>query len=109
MNTIGIKELQTNPGKLSHTLQNDEYMLITRRGSPLGVALPFDEGLMENGLKNWMAIKAFRAGDLSLGQLAAALGKTKHATLDLLGELKIPFADYDLAEDLKTLDELFPA
>ncbi|OQW98132.1 MAG: hypothetical protein BWK73_53290, partial [Thiothrix lacustris] len=50
MNVIGIKELQTNPGKLSHSLQNNEYMLITRRGEPLGVALPFSHQLMENGL-----------------------------------------------------------
>ncbi len=109
MNVIGIKELQTNPGKLSHLLQNNEYMLITRRGEPLGVALPFSHQLMENGLKNWMALKAFQSGDLSLGQLGKVLGKTKHATLELLGELNIPFADYDLQEDLQTLDELFAA
>ena len=109
MNVIGIKELQTNPGKLSHFLQNNEYMLITRRGEPLGVALPFSNQLMENGLKNWMALKAFQSGDLSLGQLGKVFGKNKHETLELLGELNIPFADYDLQEDLQTLDELFAA
>ncbi|MEB4591540.1 UPF0175 family protein [Candidatus Thiothrix sp. Deng01] len=109
MNVIGIKELQTNPGKLSHSLLNNEYMLITRRGEPLGVALPFGTQLLENGMKNWVALKAFQAGDLSLGQLGKVLGKNKHETLTLLGELNIPFADYDLQEDLQTLDELFPA
>lgn len=54
-----------------------------------------------------MALKAFQSGDLSLGQLSKVLGKNKHATLELLGELNIPFADYDLQEDLQTLDELF--
>lgn len=107
MDIIGIKELQTNPGKLSQSLIKNEYMLITRRGKPLGVALPFTSQLMESGLKNWMALKAFQEGDLSLGQLANALGKNKHETLALLGELNIPFADYDLQEDLDTLDELF--
>lgn len=108
MNTIGIKELQTNPAKLSKTLLADEYMLITRRGEPLGVALPFDNNLMENGLKRWMSLKAFQNGDISLGQLAKTLGMNKHEALDLLGELNIPFADYDLSEDLETLDALFP-
>lgn len=109
MDTIGIKELQTNPGKLSRSLTKNEYMLITRRGKPLGVALPFTSQLMDNGLKNWMALQAFQAGDLSLGQLANALGKNKHTTLELLGELNIPFADYDLQEDLDTLDTLLSA
>lgn len=109
MNVIGIKELQSNPGKLSHCLQNDEYLLITRRGEPLGVALPFSTQLMENGLKSWMSLKAFQTGDLSLGQLGKVLGKNKHETLELLGQLNIPLADYDLQEDLQTLDELFAA
>lgn len=109
MNTIGIKELQTNPGKLSHSLQNDEYTLITRRGEPLGIALPFGGNLLEKGMKPWFALKAFQEGDLSLGQLAKALGKNKQEALMLLGEMNIPFADYDLQEDLNTLDELFPA
>lgn len=109
MNVIGIKELQTNPGKLSKMLLDDSYALITRRGEPLGVALPFSDKLMENGLKTWMALTAFKEGNISLGQLAKTLGKNKHETLEFLGELNIPFADYDLAEDLQTLDDLFPA
>ncbi len=109
MHTIGIKELQTNPGKLSHALLHNEYMLITRRGEPLGVALPFGLPLLEHGMKNWVALKAFQAGDLSLGQLGKVLGKNKYETLALLGELNIPFADYNLQEDLQTLEALFSA
>lgn len=106
MHTIGIKELQTNPGKLSKSLLDDEYTLITRRGQPIGVALPFSHHLMEQGLKPWMALKAFEAGDLSLGQLAKALEKNKAETMILLGQLNIPIADYDLQEDLKTVEML---
>ena len=86
MNTIGIKELQTNPAKLSKTLLNDEYMLITRRGEPLGVALPFDDNLMQNGLKRWMSLRAFKDGDISLGQLAKTLDMNKNQALELLGQ-----------------------
>ena len=60
-------------------------------------------------MKNWVALKAFQAGDLSLGQLGKVLGKNKHETLALLGELNIPFADYNLQEDLQTLEALFSA
>ena len=106
MNIIGIKELQTNPGKLSKSFSNNEYMMITRRGKPIGMALPFSSDLMEQGLKPWMALKAFQEGDLSLGQLANSFDKTKADTLDLLGQLKIPVADYDLQEDMSAINKL---
>lgn len=54
------------------------------------------------------SIQAFKDGDLSLGQLAETLGMNKHEALKLLGELNIPFADYDLDKDLETIDKLFP-
>lgn len=106
MNIIGIKELQTNPGKLSQTFSEDDYLLITRRGKPIGVALPFSSGFLEEGLKPWMALKAFEAGDLSLGQLAKTLDKTKSETMEMLGRLNIPIANYDLQEDLDAIDTL---
>lgn len=106
MNIIGIKELQTNPGKLSQTFSEDDYLLITRRGKPIGVALPFSSGFLEEGLKSWMALKAFEAGDLSLGQLAKTLDKTKSETMEMLGRLNIPIANYDLQEDLDAIDTL---
>jgi hypothetical protein len=43
----------------------------------------------------WMALKAFEAGDLSLGQLANSFG-----------QLNIPIADYDLQEDLEAIKKL---
>ena len=59
-------------------------------------------------LTHTIFIKAFKNGELSLGQLASKLGINKHEALNLLGEFNIPFADYDLAEDLETLNKLFP-
>lgn len=53
-------------------------------------------------------LKALTNGELSLGQFASKLGINKLETLKLLGEFNIPLADYDIAEDLETLNELFP-
>ncbi len=106
MNIIGIKELQTNPGKLSQTFSKNDYLLITKSGKPIGLALPFSSGFLENGMKPWMALKAFEMGDLSLGQLAKTLEKTKVETMEMLARLNIPIADYDLQEDLDAIDTL---
>ena len=70
MQVIGIKELQTNPGKLTKAFQDNDYLLITKHGQPLGLALPFAEGVMEQGLLPWFAIKGFQSGDLSLDNSA---------------------------------------
>lgn len=106
MQVIGIKELQTNPGKLSKAFREDDYLLITKHGQPLGLALPFAEGVMEQGLMPWYAIKGFQNGDLSLGQLSKALRKSQHETIKLLGLLGIPVADYDFDEDLLAVEKM---
>lgn len=106
MQVIGIKELQTNPSKLTKAFSQNDYALITKHGQPLGLALPFSGSVMDQGLKPWYAIKGFQNGDLSLGQLARVLDKSKHETVRFLGLLGIPLADYDLEEDLRAIDEL---
>ncbi len=78
----------------------------TCKGKPIGIALPFSDELMQSGLKAWLAMRAFEKGDLSLGQLADSLGKTKADTLQVLAQFKIPLADYDLQEDLATVEKL---
>ena len=106
MNIIGIKELQTNPGKLSKSFSENDYLMITRNGKPIGLAIPFSSGFLEHGMNHWMALKAFEMGDLSLGQLAKTLGKNKVETMEMLGRLNIPLASYDLQEDLDAIETL---
>ena len=65
-------------------------------------------GSLEKAVKGEYSIDV-KADEVGLIELAKTLGKNKHETLAFLGELNIPFADYDLAEDLQTLDDLFPA
>jgi hypothetical protein len=52
------------------------------------------------------AVRAFQAGEFSLGQMAQVFEKSKAETMRLLAELGVPIADYDLAEDLETLEIL---
>ena len=106
MQVIGIKELQTNPGKLTKAFREDDYLLITKHGRPLGLALPFAEGMMELGLLPWFSIKSFQNGDLTLGQLSKSLGRNQHDTIELLDTLDVPVADYDFDEDLEAIETI---
>lgn len=106
METIGIKALQTNPSLLGQTLDRGEYLLITRRGKPIGIAAAFDDTLLDLGFRKWIAIRSFQSGDLSLGQLARVFEKSREEMMRLLGDLGVPIADYDLAEELESLERL---
>jgi predicted HTH domain antitoxin len=88
-------------------LEQNEFLLITTlKEQPLGMLIPFSSHLIEQGLVHWLAIKAFESGDLTLGQLAKALNQTQSEMLDTLDKLGISIADYDLAEDLDTVETL---
>lgn len=103
MQTVGIKALKTNPSALSKAFHDCDKVLITRRGVPIGIAAPFDEQLIDLGFLRWIAIRSFQAGELSLGQVAKVLGKSKQDIMPLLSTLGVAIADYDLTEDLETL------
>jgi len=106
MNTFGIKALQTNPSLLTKSFEAGEYSLITKHGNPIGLAIGFDALVIDEGLKRFLALKAFAAGDLSLGELARSLVQDRETTMMTLDALGIPIADYDFSEDLKTLGAL---
>ncbi len=106
MKALGIKQIKTNPGQLTQLLEQNEFLLILQQEQPLGMIIPFSSHLIEQGLVQWLALKAFESGDLTLGQVAKALNKTKSEMLDTLDKLGISIADYDLAEDLETIETL---
>lgn len=103
MKSIGIKELKSNPGLISKTIENGEYLLISKRGKPIAIATSLDDEVLDMGLKKWILIDSFKRGALSLGQLSRALDIPYMETVKLLDLLKIPVLDYDLEDDLKTL------
>ena len=103
MKSIGIKELKSNPGLISKTIEAGEYLLISKRGKPIAIATSLDDKVLDMGLKKWILIDSFKQGALSLGQLSRALDISYMETVELLDLLKIPVLDYDLKDDLTTL------
>ena len=103
MKSIGIKELKSNPGLISKTIESGEYLLISKRGKPIAIATSLDDKVLDMGLKKWILIDSFKQGALSLGQLSRALDISYMETVEMLDLLKIPVLDYDLKDDLTTL------
>ena len=107
MITAGIKEIKTNPSIITKAVENsDEYLFISKRGKPIAVALSLDNEIFNHGFKKWILIKAYKKGDLSLGQLAKVLGQPYMQTMEMLSTLNIDVIDYDLEDDLETIEKL---
>jgi antitoxin (DNA-binding transcriptional repressor) of toxin-antitoxin stability system len=106
MNTVGIKELKTNPAVLSRTVEAGDYLLISKRGKPFALATGLDNAIFDGGMRQWLLTKGFAEGGLSLGQLSKALDKSVSDTVRLLDMLGIPVLDYDLEDELDTLESL---
>ena len=104
MQTIGIKELQVNPAKLTNALETKQYTMITKRSNPIGVAIAFDDNILSNGLKTALLIDGFKQGNLSLGQLSNSLNISKKETLKLLSLIGVDILDYDFDDDLNAID-----
>jgi len=105
MNTVGIKDLQINPAKLTRALEAHEYTLITKRSKPLGIAFAFDDKVVTDGLKNALMIDAYKKSLLSLGQLSKAINLSKKETMKLLSLSGVDIIDYDFMDELKDLND----
>jgi len=104
MQTVGIRDLQLNPASFTKPLENDEFVMITKRGKPIGIATSFNDDALRHGLIESMVLKAFNQGDISLGQLSKSLNLTKRETMKYLAIVNIPLTDYDFNEELKNVE-----
>ncbi|MFW6307870.1 MAG: hypothetical protein ACOC08_04415 [Campylobacterales bacterium] len=106
MTTLGIRNLQLNPATLTGALENDDYTLITKHSTPIGLAVGFDSKALDFGFRNFLALRAFRQGDIGVGELAKVLQKSREETISMLGDMGIPIATYDPSEDEEIINEL---
>ena len=107
MLTAGIKEIKNNPSILTKGVEDsNEYLFISKRGKPIAVAMSLDNEVFDYGFKKWVLIKAYKKGDLSLGQLSKALGQSYQDTMQMLGLLGVDVIDYDLKDDMSTIEKL---
>ncbi len=101
MQTIGIKDLQINPAVLTRSLESDAYAMITKRSKPIGIAISFNNKIIDQGLKTALMMDAYKKGYLSLGQLSKALEIDKKKLLKMLALMGMDSIDYDFADDMK--------
>ncbi|MEE9493214.1 MAG: UPF0175 family protein [Gammaproteobacteria bacterium] len=107
MQTFSIRDLRERSGELSREAEAGHLALITKRGNPLMLALPFSDVLFDHGAKTALAEHLYKEGVLSLGKAAKIAGMPYVLFTEHLSRIGIPVVDYpadELEDELKVVD-----
>jgi len=91
---FSVRDLRNRSGDLLRDAEAGKVSLITKRGTPAILALPFDEHLLRNGVHRALGLHLFESGRMSLAQAAKVAGLSVEEFVALLGEAGIPAVDY---------------
>ncbi len=101
METLEIftaRDLCNRSGDLLRNATADRISLVTKRGKPAFVAVPFDQYLLEHGLHRTMAIDLFKSHQITLAQGAKIASMSIGDFISLLGVAGICVVDYSANE-----------
>ncbi len=105
LDVFSVRDLRNRTGDLLRDAEAGHLSVITKRGKPAILAVPFDERLLEYGVHRAMALHLFESRQLTLAQAASVAKLSLEEFMDLLGEVGIAAVDYpaeDLKEELET-------
>jgi prevent-host-death family protein len=108
MQTFSIRDLREKSGELSREAEAGNPALITRRGKPLMVTVPFNQQLIENGIYIALAEQLYCDGYITLGRAAKIAGMSYSQFTEHLSALGISIVDYpveDLADELRVAQQ----
>lgn len=91
-------DLQSQGAALLRDVEDGHPTVITSRGEPKAVVVPFDERLLEIGLSKTLSLHLFAAGEVTLEQAARVAGLSLDEMLDLLGEANVAAVSYPPSE-----------
>jgi len=107
MQTFTIRELRERSGELSREAEAGRLALVTRRGQPLFVSVPFTDALLEAGVHTALAAGLFNSGCITSARAAKLAGMPLAQFLDYLGAQGIPVVNHtpeELEQELAAFD-----
>lgn len=105
MEMFTVRDLRNRTGELIREAELGHLSVITKHGQPVFVAVPFDEALLESGVRVSMAIKLFADYKVTMVQAARLAGLSASEMMDKLAEHKIAITDYSKEELLDDLEQ----
>lgn len=100
MDTFTVRDLQERPGKIIREAEQGHLSLVTKRGQPIFLAVPFRETLLEMGLHKVLALQLLQQNHLTLRQAARLACISVEEMMPLASNFEIDLVDYT-KEDLE--------
>lgn len=104
VSVFSVRDLRVNSSTLVREAEAGQVSIITKRGKPAVLALPFGSRLLEVGLDKDLALSLFERRLITMAKAAKLAGVTRDALMDLLAESGLVAVDYpaeELADELR--------
>ena len=101
---FSVRDLRNRSGDLLRHAETGKVSLITKRGAPAILAVPFDEKLLTHGIHRAMALHLFESRQLTVAQAAKVAKMALEDFIVLLDEAGLDAVDYppeELKEELE--------
>ena len=101
---FSVRDLRVRSSELVREAEAGQVSIITKRGKPAVLALPFGSRLVDLGLDKDLALALFEQGLVTLAKAARLAGVTQDVFMDLVAEAGLVAVDYppeDLADELR--------
>jgi len=98
MQTFSIRDLRERIGDITRAAESGEMTVIAKHGEPVFLTVPFDDFLLQHGVKVDVAVKLFATDVLTLAKAARFAGLSQEAFIEIVGSIGIPAVKYDPAE-----------
>ena len=105
VDVFSVRDLRHRSGDLIREAEHGHLSLITKLGRPTTLAVPFDERLLELGVRRTLALRLFEQRHLTLVQAARLAAMKAVEFVALLGDAAVPAGDYppdELAGEFST-------
>ena len=109
MQTYTIRDLRNRTGELVRDAKAGKLSIVTKHGQPVFVAVPFDDALLEDGVRVSLAVKLFGDEVVSLRQGAKLARMTMSEFMAECSTRNIPVVSYppdELDRELAMLNAL---
>ena len=107
MDTFSVRDLREHTGTLIHDAEAGKLSLVTKRGRPVFIAVPFTEDLIELGLRPALAVHLYKEGTLTPAKAARLAHISLEAFIAILSKLRISIVHYtakDVDQELKDFE-----
>ena len=101
---FSVRDLRLNSSALVREAEAGQVAIITKRGKPAVLALPFGSRLLDIGLDKDLALALFERGLITMAKAAKLAGVTQDVFMDSVAESGLVAVDYpaeELADELR--------